>query len=97
MAAPVRRGSGGFQLGSHVKMIIDLTVERDRQPPAIAAHRLRAGLRQLDDGEPPVSESNASRSIGPETGSIGTTMHQRLCHVPRNGREAALIAPTRPE
>ena len=44
MSAPVGRATASFQFAPYIEMIVDFAVERNRESPAVAAHRLRAGF-----------------------------------------------------
>ena len=92
MPAPIGRRARGFQLGAYVEMVVDLAVESDRQPPAIAAHRLRAGLRQLDDREPAVPERDAGGGMGPQATGVRSTMRQRIRHTFGYAGKQALVS-----
>src|SRR5580658_4420847 len=97
MAAPVRRGAGGFQLASDIEMIVDLAIERHRETAAFAVHRLAACLRQVENGEPAVAESNAGRAMGPVTLAVRSAIGQRIGHGPRDGRKLAFVASAWPK
>src|SRR6185312_2008179 len=97
MAAPVRRGSGGFELGPDIEMIVDFAVERHRETAAVAVHWLAACWRQVENGKPAVAEGDASGRIGPVTSGIRSAIGQRIGHVPGGDRKLAFIAPAWPK
>ena len=89
MSPPVRRRIRRFELGTNVEMIVDLTIEGDRKPPALAAHRLRASLRQIENGQPAMPERDARGWIGPDPARIRPAMRKRLGHARQSYRRAA--------
>jgi len=54
--AGVERVPESFELLAKLEVVVDLAVEDDVVAPVRAGHRLSAGLRQVDDGEPPVRQ-----------------------------------------
>src|SRR5579862_1550906 len=97
MSAPVRRRACGLQLGPYVEVVVDLTVERDREAAAVAVHRLAACLRQIENGEPPMAEGNPRRRTGPVTLRIRSAIGQRVRHRFRDGRKLSPLAPAGPK
>src|ERR1700682_5111390 len=95
MAAPVRSSAGCLKLISNIEMIVDLTVERYGETAAVAAHRLRAGLGEIEDRQTAVSKGDAGRSVGPDVAGVGAAMPERIRHPLRVAGERGLIAATR--
>jgi len=70
----------GLQSIPELAIVVNLAVEHDLERAVGAAHRLLSGL-QIDDGEPPVRQTDAR--IRPYTRIIRTSMHECVVH----GRE----------
>ena len=66
--APPRR----LQLSAEAAIVVDLAVERDHEPIAVKGHRLRAGRRGIDDGQPAMGQSDAPRRIQPVAPAVRT-------------------------
>src|SRR5262249_10584284 len=81
----------GLEFGTNIQMVVDLAVEGDGKPAAFATHRLRAGLREIENGKPAVAEGNATRGIGPDTAGIRPPMCKRLGHAPGRARKQAIV------
>ena len=61
-----------FQLFAQLAVVIDLAVENDLIPAIGAGHRLSSGLREVDDGQPAVSQADAAIVGKPGAGTVGT-------------------------
>jgi hypothetical protein len=62
------------QLRPKFEEVIDLAVVGDNVAPAIGVHGLGAGLAEIYDGKPTVSQSRSALVFQPGTGSIRSTM-----------------------
>ena len=56
IGASCKAAPGALELAPHFAVVIDLAVEDDRD--AIGSHRLDAALREVEDGEPAMTESH---------------------------------------
>src|ERR1700730_1753414 len=92
MPAPVRTDPASLQFAANVEVIIDFPVKGNREAPALALHRLRAGFGEIEDRQTAVSEGNAAGGIGPDTAGVRTAMPKRAPHPRRIAGERALIA-----
>lgn len=66
-----------LQEGSHVGMVVDLSIENDPDPPVLVAHRLLP-VGDVDDRQP--SMGQAHRAVDPEALAIGSAMAQGVAH-----------------
>ena len=67
-----------FQLAAQLAIVVDLAVERDAIAPVGARHRLRAGLRQVDDREAPMREADAAVLRYPHSRAVRTAARHVL-------------------
>ena len=79
MSARLREyATSHLEVGAQLRKIVDLTVERDDDLPVGAEHRLRAGLRQIDDRQAAVTESDPSVFVRPFAIAVGTARSHRV-------------------
>src|SRR5262245_27107955 len=97
MPAPVWCRIRRLELGANTKMVVDLAVESDCEAPALAAHRLRAGLRQLENGQPAMPERNARGRVDPDPARIGPAMRKPLRHARGHAGQHFALAAAGPE
>ena len=64
-------------------MIIDLAIVDDDVAARLRMHRLVAGRRDVDDGEPVVGEADATARVEPDAAVVGTA----IAYAPRHPRE----------
>ena len=64
-------------------MIVHLAIENNDIAGDFIAHRLRAGLRKIDNGQPCVAQSDLTIRRGPRSRGIRTARSQSL---QRNGK-----------
>ena len=69
---------------SQVEVIVDLAVVNDDEAATVGRHRLMAGRREVEDRQPPVSESDSTGFVEPDVAIVGTAMPQRLGHAFEN-------------
>ena len=62
VGAGVKGMAGGLELGAQLAVVVDLAVVDDPVAAVGRAHRLVAGRREVEDGEPAVAERDADRS-----------------------------------
>ena len=68
-----------LQVRAQLQKVVDLAVVRQGVAAIFGGHRLKAGIGQVDDGQPTVTEG--SRAIDPETFAIGTAVGDGAGHV----------------
>src|SRR5690349_20851996 len=76
------------QLGAQVSIVVDFTVKNADETPAGRHHRLVASRRDINDGEPPKSESYAAFGIGPVPFIVWPTVRHRTGHSLRDLEKA---------
>ncbi len=80
MAAPGLPTRGRLDLGAQPTVVVDLAVEDDDVTAAVRSHRLVAGRRQVDDGQPAVDEADAGPGVLPQSDVVGPAMGDGLAH-----------------
>ncbi len=73
---PARRQKVGAQL----LRVIELTIVVEDETAAGRHHRLPAGRREVDDGEPALGKPKACVAIDPYIAFVGTAVDQRAAH-----------------
>ena len=81
-----------FKLSPYLRMVIDLTVEDDLQRPVLIAHGLSSGIREIDDGKPPVCQAHAAVGRNPQPGAIRPAMDHGLPHADKVFRSHLEVA-----
>ncbi len=66
-----------FELGAHLRVVVDLSVEHDPHVVALVGQGLVAG-GEVDDAQPAVGESGVC--VGEESGVIGPAMGDHVAH-----------------
>ena len=91
---PGRRST--LRLGCHrlaqIDMVIDFAIEHDDISSTAGSHRLHACRRQIDDGEPPMPQSDPSLGVHPATRRIRSAMDNALHHAIESYTEPLLHA-----
>ena len=77
---PLEAPTTRLKLGAEIAGIVDLAVVGEDAGAAARHHRLRAGRRQIDDGEAGVTEHHAGIGVGPQAMRIGAAMIERRRH-----------------
>src|SRR5687768_18302463 len=67
-----------LERGPERRVVVDLAVEGDPHVAILICHRLFAGRAHVDDGEPPVRQTD--RAIDEQTAAIRTAMAQYIAH-----------------
>ena len=67
-----------LQLTPEFRMVVHLAIENDDIAGGFIAHRLRAGLRKIDNGQPRVAQSDPTIRRGPRSRGIRTARSQSL-------------------
>src|SRR5258708_3550130 len=80
MPAPVRAGSACLELAANIEVIVDFSVEGDREAAAVAAHRLGSGFGEIEYRQPAMAESNAGGSNGSDAARIGGALGNSCRH-----------------
>src|SRR5207247_1626349 len=65
VAAGAEDVAPGDQLLAQPEVVVDLAVEGDGDGAVLVLHRLRAGLREVDDREPPVPTAAGGAAASP--------------------------------
>src|SRR5712671_4137200 len=97
MPAPVRADAAGLEFAANIEVIIYFSVERNREAPAVALHRLRTGFRKVDNRQAAVADGDTGFAAGPATGGIGASVGKRVSHSPGIDGERAVVAAAGPE
>ena len=78
------------ELGAELRLVVDLAVIGDGDPPARVAHRLAARVGQVANGEPAVREADCA--VTPDDARVRPAMHQRGIHpLQHGGVDAAAV------
>ena len=78
--------------GPQAAEVVDLAVQDQDVAARGGGHRLAAGGREVDDGEPPVAERHAGPGVGPGPGVVGPAVAQRVRHGAGDAPEVAASA-----
>ena len=70
----------GDQFTFDGREVVDFTVKSDGEALVGRQHRLITGMRQINNRQAPVPESNPGRVINPDALGIGTAMAERVDH-----------------
>src|SRR4051794_28641131 len=97
MPAPVRADAASLEFAANIEVIVDFSVERNREAPAVALYRLRTGFRKIDNRQAAVADGDTGFTAGPATGGIGTSVDKRVSHSPGVTGECAVVAAAGPE
>ena len=68
------------QLRAQVPVVVDLSVEDTGVPSVRRQHRLAAGLREVEDGQPAVSQSDPCGRVDPAPAVVRTPVNERSDH-----------------
>jgi hypothetical protein len=69
-----------LELAPQLAIVVDLAVERDPVAAVGGRHRLRAGLREIDDGKSAMRKSDSPIVGEPCPGAIGTATRHLLAN-----------------
>jgi len=89
----------GLELSAQRAEVVDLPVVRNGHLAVLARHRLVACVREIEDGEAGMGESDlpglasAGERCGPHPEIVGSTVAQGPTHGPELGRTGALRRP----
>ena len=72
-------------------MVVDAAVEDDREAERVVAHRLRAGLGEVDDGQPPVDHPGGA--VEPDAVAVGPARGERGVHALERRAVGSLVPP----
>ena len=72
--------AGQVRAASDVRRIVDLAVVGDDPAAVMRDHRLRAGRRQIDDGEAAMCEGRADVRFAPHARTVRTAMGDGIGH-----------------
>ncbi len=75
----------GQQLRAQFGIVVDLTVERNRERAVVAVHRLGAEIGKLDDGQPPVGEADPPVLRMPVAAAVGAAWRHARIHARKLG------------
>ena len=84
------------QFAAQLAEIVDLAVENDHETSVGGQHRLMAGGRKVDDGEPPVREAYATAIGNPRAFIIGPAMGEQIALRSSTPRSTAWSSRTSP-
>ncbi len=86
-----------LELRSELPKVVDLAVEDEYEALVPRVHRLRAGIRQIQNRETAVSEADPRSRIGPYALSVRSAVGQLACHPPGTSPQilGARVAPHR--
>ena len=73
-----------LQFAPQLAEIVDLAVVGDDVAAVGRMHRLRAGLRQVDDRQPAMAEPDAGFRVAPAVGAVGAAMGEGVGHGARD-------------
>ena len=69
-----------LEAGAEIAVVVDLAVEGDDAAAVGRSHRLVAGRRQVDDGQPAEAERDAGRRVDAVAGVVGAAVHEGRGH-----------------
>ena len=82
----LKTGPMRFLRPSEVLEVVDLTVENDNVPATGRDHRLMTFRRQVENGQPAESETEATVPVPPITFIVGAAMPDRVRHAAQDSR-----------
>src|SRR5205823_7650204 len=80
----------GLEVLAQLLEVVDLSVERDPDGSVFVRHRLCGDGSKIDDGEPPVAESDVA--VGPHRLTIGPAVRDRVGHGLQLGLRDTVLA-----
>src|SRR5437879_6327380 len=72
--------AGLTELGAEVVVVVDLAVVSDRERTVLVRHRLPRTIRQVDDGEAAVAQSDALIGRDPRGRAVGAAVRHGVAH-----------------
>jgi hypothetical protein len=69
-----------LELGSNIRMIVDLAVEDERDRPFVVHHRLRGVGREIDNRQAPVTERAAPIGRAPQARPVRAAVRHLVAH-----------------
>src|SRR5579871_4077240 len=80
IAAAAKLTACPLELRAQAGVVIDLAVEAQNHAAAGGVHGLRSAWRQIDDGQTPVGQADASLGIAPDALAVRSAMLERMRH-----------------